>query len=83
MNIFSAVETSYITPCRSIETILVKNEQGIEKVVFVYNYEAYHFRVFRDVFELFKFFNDEDCNILAEYSTERGLDNFLARLDIT
>ena len=78
----SNIESHYITPCRTIETIYIKNPQGKEKIVYVYNYEGYHYRVFGNVIELTNFLSGDDYNLMAEYSTDSGLDNFLAKIDV-
>ena len=76
MNKFSTINCHYIRPSITIESILIKNTQCKEKIVYVYNYEGYHFRVFGNVIELTNFLNGDDYNLMAEYSTDRGLDNY-------
>ena len=80
MNTFSSIESYYIRADRTIEHILLTNNEGKQKVIFVYNYEGVHFKVFADVMELTKFLSGEKCNILAEYTTDRGLDKYLGRI---
>ncbi|MFN7495557.1 MAG: hypothetical protein ACK5RG_21735 [Cyclobacteriaceae bacterium] len=64
---------------RTLETILLINENKAEKVVYLYNYDGIHFRVFENVFEVGNFFNGINYQILKEYSHERWVDRFLER----
>ena len=41
---------------RTLETILLTNKKGQEKVVYLYNYDGVHFRIFENVFEVGKFY---------------------------
>ena len=75
MNNFKAIDVFYVRSNRTIETILVCNEQK-ERVFFVYNYEGCHFRVFMNILELLNFFgNVFDPEIV--YEDEEELDKYL------
>lgn len=73
MNIINQADTHYLRPDRTIETIYIKN---IDKVVYVYNYEGIHFRVFTDIIDLIHFFQfGIESNL--DFSNELDLDAFL------
>jgi len=83
MNEIDQIAVDYIRPSRTIESYLltdIKNPDN-QKVVYVYNYEGYHFRIFDDILELIKFMNNEDYIMLKDYSSNRGVDNFLLRFE--
>lgn len=76
MNTIKVLNTSYLRPSRTIETVLVSNSQK-EKIYFIYNYEGYSFRVFETHLKLLNFFQDK---IESDYyfESEKDLDNFLS-----
>jgi hypothetical protein len=82
MNNYSAIDVSYIRPSKTIETILLKNATR-ERVLYVYNYEGWHFRVFNNILDVINFFDDkfepeisfENENDLDEYFENINLDN--------
>ncbi|MEI8271521.1 MAG: hypothetical protein WCG08_02750 [Paludibacter sp.] len=76
MNTFSNVETEYIRSSRTVETVLVSNSK-IEKLFYVYNYEGYSFRVFRNVLSLIEFFEIGTDNF-EHFNTEDELDDFFS-----
>lgn len=47
---------SYIRPDRTVETILLKNGRN-EHVCYVYNFEGVHYRFFKDLLSLVRFFD--------------------------
>ncbi len=80
MNSFSAIDVFHLRPDKTIETILVSNKKA-EKVLFVYNYQGWFFRVFDNVLDLLNFFNDAfEPKIYFEY--ENKLDNYFRRLKL-
>ena len=80
MNEFEAIDTYYIRASRTIETVLVSNGSK-KKVLFIYNYEGYSYRVFDDILKLINFFNDSyETNI--EFETDYQLDKYLANYPI-
>lgn len=66
---------------RTLETILLTNKNNKEKVVYLYNYDGLHFRIFENVFEVGNYFNGKDYQILKEYSHERQVDRFLEKYE--
>ena len=74
MNSYKAIDVFYLRSDRTIETILVSNHKA-EKVLFVYNYQGWFFRVFDNLLDLMNFFDDafepkiyfEDENKLGNY----------------
>ena len=78
MNKFSAIDTYYIRPDRTIDTLLLTGTRNHTKLLYVFNYQGIHYRVFPDILELSKFLNNNgDYNVLAEFDDENELDNFL------
>lgn len=81
MNTIKAIHIDYLRPSRTIETILVANQQ-LSQVFFVYNYEGTSYRVFKHHLDLINFFQDKaECDF--EFGTEEALDWFLENVKIT
>lgn len=63
---------------RTLETILLTNKMNHnQKVVYLYNYDGYHFRIFENIFDVSNFLSDKPYNVLKEYAKERYVDSFL------
>lgn len=76
MNTFKAIHLEYLRPSRTIETVLVSNQE-LSQVFFIYNYEGNHFRVFENHESLIRFFqNKTECDF--EFGTDAELDLFLS-----
>lgn len=76
MNTFKAIHVEYLRSSRTIETVLVSNQE-LSQVFFIYNYEGNHFRVFKNHLDLINFFQDNaECDF--EFGTEEELDLFLS-----
>ncbi|RDK88869.1 hypothetical protein C8D94_101746 [Marinirhabdus gelatinilytica] len=73
MNIINQIETHYLKPNRTVETIFIKN---IDKMVYVYNYEGSHFRLFTNLIDLIGFFQF-GMEPKLDFSNELDLDDFL------
>ena len=69
------IQTDYLRPSRTIETILVSNNNR-EKVFYLYNYEGTSFRLFISATDLVDFFHNKDVDCV-EFSMESELDNYL------
>lgn len=80
MNTFSTINTEYIRPSRTIETILVSKE-NLSKVFFLYNYEGTSFRLFQSHLRLIRFFQDKSESDF-HFSTEEELDFFLSQTNL-
>lgn len=75
MSTIRCIDVSYIRPSRTIETISVT--KGVDsKILYVYNYEGYSFRLFDSVLSLIDFFQNgtETAN---HFECEEELDSFL------
>ena len=81
MNNVEIIEVNYLRPNRTVETILLTDlsDSSRQKVVYVYNYEGYHYRVFDNLIELTKFFNNNKFRILKEYLKDYWVYNFLEK----
>ena len=75
MNTITLLDTDYLRPNRTIESILLSNNKG-EKLVFVYNYEGVHFRLFLSLSQLIDFFNKDGASSF-EFENENKLDRAL------
>jgi len=80
MNTFQAINVDYLRPSRTIETILLENET-YKKVLYVYNYEGWHFRVFNTMLDVIHFFDDK-FEPEVEFEDENELDHYLAHYDL-
>ena len=80
MNTFHTIDVSYLRPSRTIETVLLKNETK-ERVLYIYNFEGWHFRVYNNLIDLINFFDD---NFEPEVSIESDheLDRYLESIDL-
>ena len=81
MNSVEQIEVSYLRSNRTVETILLTdlNDSSRQKIVYVYNYEGYHYRVFDNLIELTKFLNNNEFRILKEYLKDYWVCNFLEK----
>ncbi|HBG92832.1 MAG: hypothetical protein A2X54_06340 [Nitrospirae bacterium GWF2_44_13] len=81
MNSVEQIEESYLRSNRTVETILLTDlsNSSRQKIVYVYNYEGYHYRVFDNVIELTKFLNNNEFRILKEYLKDYWVYNFLEK----
>lgn len=81
MNSVKQIEVSYLRSNRTVETILLTDlsNSSRQKIVYVYNYEGYHYRVFDNLIELAKFLNNNEFRILKEYLKDYWVCNFLEK----
>jgi len=70
----------YIKPSRSIETYMLSNGKCF-CIVYIYNYDGRHFRVFGSILSLIGFFNGENQGDY-NFEDEDELDNFLENYPI-
>ena len=76
-NSITILDVSYIRADRTVETILLKNGRN-EHICYVYNFEGIHYRFFKDLLSLVRFF-DAEKDTKYNFSKEEDLDNFLAK----
>lgn len=80
MNTIQTVQVDeLIYASRTLETIVLTNEKKQQKVVYLYNYEGVHFRIFENLIEVSKFLNNKPYKLLKEYVIERFADKFLEK----
>jgi len=79
MNNVELIEECYLRSNRTVEIILLTDlsDSARQRIVYVYNYEGYHYRVFDNVIELTKFLSNNEFRILKEYSKDYWVCNFL------
>lgn len=75
MNDILIVKTIYIKASRTIDIILISSENG-KNLLYTYNYEGIHYRLFDCKKEVRKFFNCEDSTFL-EFVDDESLDSYL------
>lgn len=80
MNTYHSINTEYLRSSRTIETVLVSNEE-CEKLLFVYNYEGYSFRVFENHLALLHFFKNRSDNYL-HFDSDEKVDEYLATVKL-
>ena len=80
MNKYTAINVSYLRPSRTLETILLENKNG-KRIVFVFNYDGVHFRIFNFINEFLQFYNDE-FEPEVSFETEEELNSYLANLNL-
>lgn len=80
MNTFQAIHDEYLRADKTIETILVKNENN-EKIFFVYNDQGCHFRVFENVLDIVDFFDDK-FEPKISFDDEDKLVEYLEKVDL-
>ena len=76
-NTITILDVSYIRPDRTIETIFLRNYRN-EHICYVYNFEGVHYRFFKDLLSLVRFF-DAGEDTKYNFSKEETLDNFLIK----
>ncbi len=75
MNTIANINTEYIRSSRTVETLIVSKGK-LEKLLFVYNYEGYSFRLFLNLLDLISFF-EKGIEPKHHFQTEDELDEFL------
>jgi len=75
MNTIRNCHTDYITPSRTLETITI---EGINRHLYIYNYEGTHFRLFTGLLELIQFFT-LGTEPKYDFTNEGDLDLFLEK----
>ncbi|MAM29805.1 MAG: hypothetical protein CMC13_12345 [Flavobacteriaceae bacterium] len=74
MTTYQQIDTMYITASRTIETLFLVEKKC---VVYIYNYEGNHFRLFLHLNELLQFFVFRS-EPKWDFISETNLDDFLA-----
>lgn len=81
MNTFSTIDTTYLKPNRTIDTILLSNSNN-QRVLWVYNYEGKHFRVFHNVQDVAGFLSN-NFEPIINFENEVELDEFLTNVNLS
>ena len=80
MNNYQTIDVSYIRPSRTIETVLVKNITK-ERILYVYNFEGWHFRIFNNIIDIINFF-DNKFEAEISFESDNELDNYLKNINL-
>ncbi len=76
MNSIKTINTEYLRPSRTIDTVLVTRKDS-NKVFFIYNYEGNSYRVFENHLNLIHFFQDK-IESDFHFHSDNDLDLFLS-----
>lgn len=80
MNNFKTINTEYLRASRTIETVIVSNENS-SAFFFIYNYEGVSFRVFKTHIDLIHFFQNKSESII-HFDSENAVDDFLSEVKL-
>jgi hypothetical protein len=80
MNNFQTIETEYLRASRTIEAIIVSNNDS-SKLFFIYNHEGNSYRVFQNLMNLANFFQDK-AEADFNFSSEMELDCFFSEVKL-
>lgn len=80
MNTIKTIDTEYLRPSRTIDTVVVSNSVRY-KFFYIYNYEGASYRVFERLADLLFFFEDR-IEPKIHFITETGLDNYLLKVNL-
>jgi len=80
MNNLKVIEVEYLRADRTIETILLSKKKK-EKVMYVYNYQGWFFRVFDNLMDIMNFFDDK-FEPEVYFENEKELDEYLLKLKL-
>lgn len=79
MNTITLLDTNYLRPNRTIESILLTRGEDT-KLVFVYNYEGVHFRLFLSLIQMVDFLSERIEPSLC-FGNDRDLDRVLEKIN--
>ena len=80
MNDINILKTIEIRASRTLDMLSV-SDKNKRKLLFLYNYEGIHYRLFDCKMEVRKFFNCEDATFL-EFEDDKALDFYLLNCQI-
>lgn len=80
MNNIKIVNTDYLKPSRTLETILLSNK-NLNKFFYVYNYEGISYRVFSSYLKVINFFQEKSESDYY-FDNETDLDGFLLKFSL-
>lgn len=82
MNRIQILDTAYLRPDRTVNTILVTNPEGHKKIIYEYNREGIYFKLFLSFQALFAYFLDDDGESSdGEFYSEEESDRHIAAME--
>lgn len=81
MNHLQELQVSYLRWSRSIETILL-TDGNCQRVVYIYNFEGIHYRVFLSISAIILFFDDAFEPSIS-FETEHELVSYLESVELS
>jgi hypothetical protein len=81
-NLVKLIGTDYFFGDRSIDIYLLVNKLSYNKtkIVYVYNYNCYHFRLFTNTIDMVQFFNTWDREYALDFFTLDSVIDYLENL---
>lgn len=81
MNKIELLQTNYIRSNRTIDTVSLTDLKSNDRqtVVYIYNYEGYHFRIFENIFEISNFLLNEEHKIIEDFDSEDNCYKYLSK----
>lgn len=84
MNYIQLLDTAYLRPDRTVNTILVTNPEGRSMVIYEYNREGIYFKLFLSFQAFFAYFLEDDGESFdREFYSEEEVDGHLRYLDFS
>jgi len=80
MNHFRTIDTDYLRPSRTLETIEVSNNSN-SKLVYLYNHEGNSYRLFYSHINFINFFQNQ-AESAFHFSSENELDAYLEKMKV-
>jgi len=80
MNILNTIESIHLRASRSLDVTLIQNSNGKrinQQLIYIYNYEGVHYRVFKTLNDFFNFIDNLDDNCICEFDNETEMENYL------
>ncbi len=81
-NTVKLIGTDYFFGDRSIDIYLLNSKLSYNKtkVVYIYNYNCYHFRLFTNTIDMLQFFNTWDSEYALDFFSEDNAFEYLENL---
>lgn len=80
MNILNTIESIHFRSNRSLDLTMISNhnrEKLSQTLVYIYNYEGIHYRIFATLTDYLNFLNNMGDNCICEFDSETKMENYL------
>lgn len=83
MNQIRVLDTHYLRPDRTVNTILVMNPEGHSRIIYEYNREGIYFKLFLSFQAVFAYFVEDDAESFdGEFHSEEEIDGHIGNLNL-